>query len=221
MPSHVVPAKQLLQKQSETKNDWFCKTTLMCHTLSDSQPVAVSIEDRPSEERRHVADDDPDSFAGPQFKVAAAYWQVVDLQTVEYGKIQVSASLRLGEWVCCMCALLLIQAIFDRANESQGLLSSHAWVSGVLECRLDHLCRFLVHCQTNEMIGNWIDVAKANGLSIVTINFEDKKYRIKWMDSGTAVTVFILQIHCLYTYLPFLTLNLHLPFPLAIVFTLW
>lgn len=79
---------------------------LLCHTLSDSQPAAVSIEDGPSEDRRHVADEQTDSYTWPELKFTLTYWQVVDLQTVEYRKNKVSASpLCLCVYVnLCLCA---------------------------------------------------------------------------------------------------------------------
>lgn len=125
---------------------------LLCHTLSDSQPAAVSIEDGPSEDRRHVADEQTDSYTWPELKFTLTYWQVVDLQTVEYRKKQglsvSSVSVRVCEFVF-VCVLLLIEAIFDCADKGQGLLPFHTRVSGMLKCCLDHFCRFLVHCQRN------------------------------------------------------------------------
>lgn len=53
----------------------------------------------------------------------------------------------------CVCVhvsvrvLLLVQAIFDFAYKEQGFLCLNAWVSGMLECCLNHFSGFLIHCQ--------------------------------------------------------------------------
>lgn len=50
------------------------KTRLLsCQTLSYSQPGAVSIEDGPSEDRRHVADEQTNSYTWPELKITLTY----------------------------------------------------------------------------------------------------------------------------------------------------
>lgn len=133
---------------SETRKWW---DVLCCWSHTDLQPAAVSIPDGPSEDGRHIAYYHSNAFTWTQFKFTLTNRQVVDLQTGKCRSITWFYNTLYVHFCMCACmqvsVFLLVQAISDFAYKEQGFLSLQTWVSGMLECCLNHFGGFLIHWQ--------------------------------------------------------------------------